>query len=153
MHPTLTVRAVTTDDAAVLAAHEPHPGVIDGHLSQVGDDYLFLAAWNGETPMGWAALDTREHDLRPELVNMFVIPEQRRKGTGKALTSEFEARAKEAGYTEIFLIVDPVHETFAIPMYLDLDYTPTGDHRIAEVVETGEKTHQAIYRKSLTIRA
>ncbi len=64
----------------------------------------------------------------------------------------------ERGFEEVFLGVDPDNYS-AIPLYLDLGYSPTGHHRRAEYVwfdERGE-THRreqvdAIYRKSLMVQ-
>lgn len=158
MSETLTVRATTAADTATLAAQEPREGLVEGLLSRVGDDFIVASAWRGDDVLGWCALDlstadpdSDEDPISPELSNLWVVPSARRQGVGHAISAWLEDRARQAGLREVFLLVDPEKEAAAIPMYLDLDYTPTGDHRLGEVVETGEQTHQAIYRKSLTI--
>jgi len=58
----------------------------------------------------------------------------------------------------VFLRVNPDNEA-AIPMYIGLDYTPTGDHALTtyEAVDAGGAVYtteqtDAIYRKSLMTR-
>ena len=64
-------------------------------------------------------------------------------------------RATELGFVEVFLRVDPDNEA-AIPMYIGLDYSPTGDHALttyesvdAEGVRHSVEQTDSIYRKSL----
>ena len=59
---------------------------------------------------------------------------------------------------EVFLRVDPDNAA-AIPMYIGLDYTPTGDHVLTTyetVNSAGERStteqRDAVYRKSLLAR-
>jgi len=64
-----------------------------------------------------------------------------------------ETVARDLGYEEIFLGVDPDNYK-AIPLYLSLGYEPTGNHRIvggdAPEGLPGEVFHDAIYRKRLS---
>lgn len=158
MSETLTVRETTEADAAVLSRHEPRSGLVARLMERAGEDYVVASAWRGEEPLGWGVLDLSPADdesdevpISPQLSDLWVLPTARRQGVGHAVSQWLEQRARTAGLREVFLLVDPKKESAAIPLYLDLDYTPTGDHRLGEVVETGEQTHQAIYRKSLTI--
>ncbi len=74
------------------------------------------------------------------------------------MTSFMEEKAAGLGFTEIFLGVTPDNPA-AIPLYIGLDYTPTGEHRRAvnlEVLEldgghllSDDEPTEAIYRKSL----
>jgi ribosomal protein S18 acetylase RimI-like enzyme len=107
--------------------------------------------------MRWpcAAPDNR---LCPELKNLWVYPEARRQGAARALTTFLEEQAATLGFVEVFLRVDPDNEA-AIPMYIGLEYTPTGDHALTpyETIDaTGESLAyeqlDAIYRKSLLVR-
>ena len=73
------------------------------------------------------------------------------------LTRFLEDQAIDLGFDEIFLRVDPQNEA-AIPMYISLDYTPTGDHKLTtyNYVDGLGNTHareemDAIYRKSLRL--
>ena len=81
----------------------------------------------------------------------------RRQGAARALTRFLERQAIDLGFDEIFLRVDP-QNVAAIPMYISLDYTPTGDHKLTtyQYVDGLGNTHSreemdAIYRKSLRL--
>lgn len=149
----ILVRATTNDDAPALRAIEPREGLAGELLETAGDRLVVVSAWRDAECLGWCVLDTRDdaEGLSPQLSHLWVAPSARRQGVGHELTRWLEAMAREAGFKEMFLLVDPTKEAPAIWLYLDLDYSPTGHHRVGEVVETGERTHQAIYRKSLTL--
>lgn len=150
----ITIRPAGADDVPVLAAHEPEPGTssVAEHLAaQEAGDAIFATAWAGDEPLGWCLLNLAEGELQPELSHLWVLPQARRRGVGRELTRWLEAQAAEAGFREVFLLVDPENSK-AIPLYLDLDYSATGDHQLSTDLATGKQGHHAIYRKSLTIR-
>ncbi|HPZ48848.1 MAG TPA: GNAT family N-acetyltransferase [Propionibacteriaceae bacterium] len=154
--PGIVVRPVIKADLAALIALEQHP---DAHISEgrfaemaKGDNTYFIAV-KDDVVLGTAVLDLRDPDMLPELRDMYVYPHARRQGVGHALTEHIEAEARELGYEEIFLGVDP--DNFeAIPLYISLGYEPTGNHRLLESTDdegdspTGVH-HDAIYRKGL----
>lgn len=159
---TLNVRLCVAEDLPVLQALEAHPEarVAQRHFErQQAGEYFYAIAFRGEVPLGTCVLNTDpENPLYPELMNLWVYPQHRRQGAAKALTRYFEEMAREAGHVEIFLRVDPENEA-AIPMYISLDYTPTGNHMVTEheVVDgsgtlTSAEAVEAVYRKSLLIR-
>lgn len=152
------VRLCEESDLEALRLREPHPTAhfADKHfeLQQEGA-YLFAIAFIADEIVGSGVLDLRPGPLNPELKNLWVYPEHRRKGAGRALTEFLEEHAGQRGYEEVFLGVDPDNYS-AIPLYLDLGYSPTGHHREAVYVwvdDSGEshsrKQMDAIYRKSL----
>jgi GNAT superfamily N-acetyltransferase len=110
-------------------------------------------------PLGTSVLDCDPtNKLCPELKNLWVYPEDRRLGAARQLTRFLERQAASLGFVEVFLRVNPDNEA-AIPMYISLDYSPTGDHSMTpyETFDaTGaSKTYEqldAVYRKSLLIR-
>ncbi len=155
----ILVRLCTTDDLDALGRREPHPNAryAEGHFErQQQGDYFFALAVRGDVQLGTSVLDCREDNLlQPELKSLWVYPESRRQGAARALTRFLEQQAIDLGFDEIFLRVDPQNAA-AIPMYISLDYTPTGDHRLTtyEYVDALGNTHSreemdAIYRKSL----
>ncbi|MCA0251647.1 MAG: GNAT family N-acetyltransferase [Actinobacteria bacterium] len=155
----ITVRLAAAEDLPVLHSREAHP---DAHLAlrhfqrQQAGDYLFAVAEQGDVLLGFCVLDCNpESELCPELKSLWVYPEFRRLGAGRALTRYLENSARERDFVEVFLRVDPDNAA-AIPMYIGLDYTPTGDHLLTsyEVVDAAGATqvterHDAVYRKSL----
>lgn len=154
----VTVRLCEQADLALLREHEPNPpaNVSANHFSlQQQGDYLYAIAFIGAAPVGTGVLDLRAGPMTPELKNLWVYPASRRQGAGRALTRFLEAHAAELGYEDVFFGVDPDNYE-AIPMYLDLGYSPTGNHREREhswVDEDGVSQTRiqvdAIYRKSL----
>jgi len=158
----ITVRLCTTEDLLALQAREAHPlaRIAQRHFDlQSAGDYYYVVAFRGDHPLGTCSMDAHQHNpLRPELMNLWVYPDSRRQGAAKEMTRFLEGKAAELGFVEVFLRVDPNNEA-AIPMYISLDYTPTGDHMVTDyetvgpdgTVTTTEKT-DAIYRKSLLTR-
>lgn len=156
----ITVRRVEEADLEYLRAHQARAdlNLVDEHFkAQEAGDLIFVLALEDETPLGTAILDYSSEELRPELRNMWVFPAARRRGAGRALTEWVEKEAREAGYEAVYLAVDPNNEK-AVPLYVSLEYHPTGEHLFVEdpevvQVEDGEaSTHYAIYMKSLTAR-
>ncbi len=157
----IQVRLCTEDDLPALSRREPHQNAryAHGHFDrQVDGDYLFALAVRGDDYLGSSVLDCRSDNLlQPELKSLWVYPEFRRHGAARALTRFLEDQAIDLGFDEIFLRVDPQNEA-AIPMYISLDYTPTGDHKLTtyNYVDGLGNTHareemDAIYRKSLRL--
>lgn len=155
------VRLCTADDLEALGKREPHPNAryAAGHFErQQQGNFFFAVAVRDGVHLGSSVLDCREDNLlQPELKSLWVYPEMRRQGAARALTRFLERQAVELGFDEIFLRVDPQNAA-AIPMYISLDYTPTGDHKLTtyNYVDGLGNTHSreemdAIYRKSLRI--
>lgn len=155
----IVVHEVSEADLARLRPLELLPGrkisdVRFAHASE-GKSLYVMAERDGE-PAGSAVLDLSDEDLLPELRHMYVYPTARRTGVGQALAAFIESEAVSRGFDEIFLGVDP--ENFeAIPLYLHLGYSPTGNHRIiqgediVDGVAVPATYHDAIYRKSLRV--
>ena len=157
----ILVRLCTEDDLQALGRREPHPNAryAEGHFQrQQQGEYFFAIAVRGNEQLGTSVLDCRSDNLlQPELKSLWVYPESRRKGAARELTRFLERQAVDLGFDEIFLRVDPQNAA-AIPMYISLDYTPTGDHRLTtyQYVDGLGNTHSreemdAIYRKSLRL--
>ena len=158
----ITVRLCTAEDLPALHALEPHPAakIAQRHLDrQAAGGYFYAIALGDSEPLGTGVLDCDpKNKLCPELKNLWVYPAARRKGAARALTRFLEEEASALGFVEVFLRVNPDNEA-AIPMYISLDYTPTGDHSLTpyETFDaTGGSKHyeqlDAIYRKSLLVR-
>lgn len=159
---TVEVRLVEEADLPTLREHQARPelGLVDVHYkaSQEGNLLFAVAVEDGE-PLGTALLDIDpDYDWVPELRNMWVYPQARRRGAGRALSHWLEDQARERGFQAVYLAVDPNNER-AIPLYVSLEYLPTGEHLFVddpEVHQVEEGTtpakHYAIYKKSLTAR-
>lgn len=131
MQDGIQVRLGTADDLAELEAREAHPSaqVARRHFERQSDGgYFFATAWRGAEPLGSSVLDCNPAgELCPELKDLWVYPEQRRQGVARALTSFLEQEAAQLGFEAVLLRVDP-NNAAAIPMYVGMDYSPTGHH-------------------------
>lgn len=160
----ITVRRATEADLPTLQNNEARPdlGLAEQHFAaQEAGRLLYAVAVEGDEILGTALLDLHVQDsdqLTPELRNMYVYPHARRRGAGRALSEWIEQQAREAGFTAVYLAVDPNNEK-AVPLYVSLEYHPTGEHLFVEVPEVPQvgddqepSQHYAIYKKSLTVR-
>lgn len=160
----IIVRRATEADLTALREQQTRPdlGLVDQHFAEQEQGKLIYAvAVEGEEILGTALLDFHAGDsdeLTPELRNMYVYPTARRRGAGRALSRWIEEQARAAGFTAVYLAVDPNNEK-AVPLYVSLEYHPTGEHltvEVPEVPQVGEdqepSDHYAIYKKSLTVR-
>lgn len=157
----ITVRTVEEADLPILREHQARPelNLVDEHFkAQEAGDLLFAVAFDRKEPLGTALLDLDAEPWTPELRNMYVYPSARRRGAGRALSSWIEEEARKRGFRAVFLAVDPNNER-AIPLYVSLEYHPTGEHLFVddpEVQQTAEGVepakHYAVYKKSLTAR-
>ncbi len=154
----ITVRRAAANDLDALIALDPRPeiGLPARRLAEqeAGTGIFAVAEANGEV-VGSGFLDFNDEELNPELKNLWVPPAHRRHGVGSAVWRWLEERAAEAGHRQVFLAVDPQNFR-AIPLFLELGYSPTGDHLIMEtpdsyqVLEPNQpSSYHAIYRKSL----
>lgn len=162
----VAARLATRDDLPVLEANETEKtrGLSATYLDaqDAGDFYVVVGQLNGEIA-GRVILDCRDDDavLVPEMKLLWVFPQARRQGLGAVMAQELETLARGLGYDEIFLGVSADNNPAAIPMYVSLGYTPTGDHRNAvnlSVIDGDqaegdtEDPTEAIFRKSLRVR-
>ena len=156
----IVVRIATEDDLPIIRDHlgQTDPRLVDENFRLQSEGLMFFAlAFDDSELVGTALLDLAS-EMGPELRNMFVAPTARRRGAGRALSEWVEQKAREAGHTAVFLAVDPNNEK-AVPLYVSLEYHPTGEHLFVEEPELEQvpdpsraSSHYAIYKKSLTAR-
>lgn len=93
-------------------------------LSRLGGkaEGLYLVAWEGDEPLGHAYLALAE---APELQDVSVRPEFRRRGIASALTDAVEAECRERGFDRLTLKVALDNEP-AQALYRKLGYVDTG---------------------------
>lgn len=156
-------RLATAEDLPALEANETEAtkGLSKQYLElqEQGDYHVVVGLLNGEV-VARTILDCRNEEgvLVPEMKLLYVVPSARRRGLGNVMTAYLERLAAEKGYDEVFLGVTPDNPA-AIPLYVGLGYTPTGEHRGTvnksvieeESFDTDEPT-EAIFRKSLRVR-
>jgi GNAT superfamily N-acetyltransferase len=92
----IDIRELTETDVVSIGSRLP--------LSRLGGHELYLVAWDCVDPVGHAHVRWTRTTLGiPEIQDVFVRPELRRRGIATALTREAERRAVERGYEHISL--------------------------------------------------
>ena len=160
--PKVTARLATADDLPALESNETErtQGLSASYLERhaKGDFYVVVGLLDDQI-MGRVILDCRDDPgvLVPEMKLLWVVPTARRRGLALAMTTFLEELAASLGYDEIFLGVTTDNPA-AIPMYISLDYSPTGEHKFTtyHYIDEAGNTHSreemdAIYRKSLRL--
>jgi GNAT superfamily N-acetyltransferase len=111
----IDIRPLTPDEvdrvAAVLGLSRLHQG-----------DGVYLVAWEGDEPLGHAHLALTDP---PELQDVSVRPEHRRRGVASALTTAAERSAGERGNRVLRLEVSAGDEV-AQALYRGLGYADAG---------------------------
>ena len=85
-------------------------------------DGFYLVAWDGEQPAGHAHLALSDP---PELQDVEVLAQFRRRGVGSALTAAAEAEALERGF-DLLRVTVSVDNAAAQALYRTLGYGDTG---------------------------
>lgn len=87
----------------------------------------YLVAWDGEQPVGHAHIAWAGTHLGvPEIQDVFVLPEQRRRGIAAQLTHEAEEQARTRGWDSISLSVSQEGNVAATRLYAKVGYSDAG---------------------------
>jgi GNAT superfamily N-acetyltransferase len=96
----------------------------------------YLIAWDADRPVGHAHIAwDGTHMALPEIQDVFVLPEQRRRGIATELTCAAEAEARNRGWRSISLSVSQDGNPQARRLYEKLGYLDAG---LAPVRVSGE---------------
>jgi ribosomal protein S18 acetylase RimI-like enzyme len=104
--------------------------VLEGELSELGDNRLLYIAWEGSTPVGAVQLLMRHADNDPQLADGVAIAhvhhlrvrqERRRQGIGRRLMRHIESEAHRMGFQLLTLGVDSWNPE-AMAFYRSLGY-------------------------------
>ncbi|MDQ1461595.1 MAG: hypothetical protein QOI08_3079 [Actinomycetota bacterium] len=102
--------------------------VVDRHLplnrlDQTGDESSYLVAWENHHPVAHARIAwSGTHLAVPEIQDVFVAADHRRKGIATALAEAAEADAKARGWEAISLSVSQDKNPAARSLYTRLGY-------------------------------
>lgn len=113
----MIVRPLRTGETEVVDVHLPL-NRLDQHRRGRS---VYLVAWEDEQPIGHALLDW----TGPELQDVYVTPDARRRGVASALTAEAERLAAERGHSALRLSVSETNEA-ARRLYERLGYLDAG---------------------------
>lgn len=122
---------------AELAREYPEEGANHFRLDPeevAGDRGAFLIAWRGERPVGCGAV--RRLDARTgEMKRMYVVPEERGRGVGRALVEHLEAVARGLGLGRLVLETG-TRQVRAVALYQKLGFQ--------EIERFGEYVHSPL---------
>lgn len=93
-------------------------------LDQTGDESTYLVAWEDDHPVAHARIAwSGTHLGLPEIQDVFVARDHRRKGIATALTGAAEAEAKARGWDAVSLSVSQEMNPAARSMYNRLGFS------------------------------
>jgi GNAT superfamily N-acetyltransferase len=106
---------------------------VDRHLplsrlcQQIEQGSTYLVAWMGDRPVGHAHIAwSGAHLGLPEIQDVFVLPELRRRGIASQLTHAAEDEARTRGWNRISLSVSQDANPAASALYAKLGYVDAG---------------------------
>jgi len=114
----IDVRELTDADLALIGNRLP--------LHRLGQAQTYLVAWAGSDPVGHAHIAWKETTLGvPEIGDVFVQAELRRRGIGTELSEAAERLARTRGHRQISISASIANEG-ALRLYRRLGYRDAG---------------------------
>jgi GNAT superfamily N-acetyltransferase len=111
----VTVRRLVADEIEVVDSRLP--------LHRLDrEDGFYLVAWEEDEPVGHVYLALTQP---PELADVWVAPDARRRGVARALTQAAEREARSRGFDQLTLTVSVANETAQL-VYQNLGYVQSG---------------------------
>lgn len=122
------------------AANEPLRYLVAGRRGQLGGFGLLVIG----RPRLWAPIE-----FLPQMIDLFVQPDQRGRGLGSALIGHMEQLTRRAGLDRLHVAVDPQGNPRALALYRRLGYrplytTPREDHWYFE--DSAGRLHEGVDR-------
>jgi GNAT superfamily N-acetyltransferase len=128
----ISVRQLEPDEVAAVDRRLP----LSRLREPAEDGSTYLIAWDGDEPVGHAHIAwDGTHLALPEIQDVFVVPEQRRRGMATELTRAAEDEARNRGWDSISLSVSQDGNPQARRLYEQLGYLDAG---LEPVRVTGE---------------
>jgi GNAT superfamily N-acetyltransferase len=128
----ISVRQLEPDEVAAVDRRLP----LSRLREPAEDGSTYLIAWDGDEPVGHAHIAwDGTHLALPEIQDVFVVPEQRRRGIATELTRAAEDEARNRGWDSISLSVSQDGNPQARRLYKQLGYLDAG---LEPVRVTGE---------------
>jgi GNAT superfamily N-acetyltransferase len=119
----VTVRELRPDEVESVGRHLPLSR-LPQHIQKRS---TYLVAWEDTVPVGHAHIAWSETHLGlPEIQDVFVVPELRRRGIASQLTHAAEAEARARGWDRISLSVSQDGNPDARQLYEKLGYVDAG---------------------------
>jgi GNAT superfamily N-acetyltransferase len=119
----VTVRELKRSEVEFVDAHLPLSR-LDEHAAERS---TYLIAWEDDRPVGHAHLAWEgTHLAIPEIQDVYVVPDRRRRGIATLLTHAAEDEARSRGWAAISLSVSKDGNTEARRLYERLGYADAG---------------------------
>jgi GNAT superfamily N-acetyltransferase len=116
------VRELDADEVELVTAHLP----LNRLSEPPREASTYLIAWDGDLPVGHAHIAwVGTHLGLPEIQDVFVLPDRRRRGIAGSLTAAAERKAQERGWKQISLSVGHRNDA-ARRLYERLGYADAG---------------------------
>ena len=117
------MRKLEPADVESVARHLP----LSRLPQHVDEQSTYLVAWEDTVPVGHAHIGwAGTHLGLPEIQDVFVLPELRRRGIASQLTHAAEAEVRARGWDRISLSVSQDGNPAASRLYAKLGYTDAG---------------------------
>jgi GNAT superfamily N-acetyltransferase len=119
----LTVSPLKPAEVATVDRHLPL-----SRLGQQAEEHsIYLIAWENSQPVGHAHIAwSGTHLGLPEIQDVFVLPERRRRGIATELTHAAEEEARARGWDSVSLSVSQEGNAAARLLYSKLGYVDAG---------------------------
>jgi ribosomal protein S18 acetylase RimI-like enzyme len=114
--------------------------VDDRLMRQKLGDVEFLVVEVNDKVVGFCLLKwygKETHLEYPDIEDLYINENQRRRGYGSILIQECEFRARQKGYAKIGMTVNPKENPIALNLYKNLGYKPTGEDAYIDGVYNG----------------
>jgi GNAT superfamily N-acetyltransferase len=119
----VTVRELRPDEVESVGRHLP----LSRLPQHIQERSTYLVAWEDTVPAGHAHIAWSETHLGlPEIQDVFVVPELRRRGIASQLTHAAEAEARARGWDRMSLSVSQDGNAAASRLYAKLGYADAG---------------------------
>jgi GNAT superfamily N-acetyltransferase len=119
----VTVTKLKPGEVATVDRHLP----LSRLCQQIEEQSTYLIAWEGDQPVGQAHVAWSGTRLGlPEIQDVFVLPEKRRRGIATQLTHAAEDEARSRGWKTISLSVSEKGNAAARLLYAKLGYVSAG---------------------------
>lgn len=119
----ITVTRLRPSDVAGVARVLP----LNRLDQQTEDGSTYLIAWEDDQPVGHAHIAWSGTHLKlPEIQDVYVLPDHRRRGIATQLVDASEAEARARGWTSISLSVSQEGNAAARLLYEKLGYVDAG---------------------------
>jgi [ribosomal protein S18]-alanine N-acetyltransferase len=119
----ISVKRLEPDEVAAVSRQLP----LSRLRQPLEDGSTYLIAWGADQPVGHAHIAwDGTHLALPEIQDVFVVPEQRRRGIATELTRAAETEARNRGWRTISLSVSQDGNAQARRLYEKLGYVEAG---------------------------